>query len=311
MKNIVKTFAVACAVVAAASCNPYVDYQTAPFVSFDVTSATVNEDAGVLTIPVTAYNTKGAFTVSFKAVDASAVSGVDYSLAGGVLNFNGNETQNITVNILGHIGEFTGDRQFKLALDAASNDVTLGATNVIPVKISDLDHPLTSLFGDYTMKGVTYSTGGLVISTWPLTLSEVKDKPYSINLSCLAPFFNSYKSYFPEGAYSVVGEVSKDLKTISIVVPQETKATTDMLFSGVSPKDPFTMYVREGADPDGVTLKKAAVIEFTLQEDGSYKTTTPYGFNAKADFEDDFFYYNLDVFSSFNSDKYPTFFIKD
>jgi hypothetical protein len=142
------------------------------FVAFEKGSISVNEDAGSLKVPVhlTSLNAINT-TVSFEIIDSTAIQGIDFELEGGasILTFNGSSAvQNIAFKILPHEGIFTGDRVFGVKITSGGS-VNTGTINIVNVTISDLDHPLAFILGDFTAKATSYFDG---VIEWNVTLAK-------------------------------------------------------------------------------------------------------------------------------------------
>lgn len=305
MKNIVKAFAVLAAAASLVACNKYADYNWVPYVSLDLRSVTIEESdpATTWTLPVHLYNHPGACTVTYTVEGVNATAGVDFVVndATGVLNFTGNDTQNITVSITGQPGVYTGNLQFRIKLASASDDVTLGSISTCTVTIKDLDHPLSAMFGEYTMCGVTYSDGWIYPS-WTATISPVEGSTTKIAFENITPFSVAYGSY--TGPMVVIGTVSADKKTITFATLQQTGDASAFGY------DTFTFYGHGGADGEYST--DAGVVTFTLDEaSGRWTTTDSFGFSHPDDLVDypDLFYDYCVLFSDFNPN-YPTYFVK-
>jgi len=217
MKNIIKAFAVLAGVAALAACNQYAEYTWTPYVSMDVRSTTVEESdpATAVTIPVHLFNHDGACSVSYTVVAGGAKEGVDYTLAdaSGVLNFAaGSTTQNITVNVTGQPGVYTGALTFKVVLSSATEGVTIGALSTCTVNIKDLDHPLAAILGNYTADG-TCAFGRN--SQWPVTFTADENDDHKVWIDYIIGFID-LNDIYSWGDWSVYGIVSDDLKTITI-----------------------------------------------------------------------------------------------
>ena len=94
-----------------------------------------------------------------------------------------------------------------------STTLKLGSNSECKVTISDIDHPLTPMLGDYTVTGDDYWAGA---STWGLTLSKDKDDDQKVWLSDLVKLG-------PSGAAilgPVFGIVDDEMKTIEIPLEQ-------------------------------------------------------------------------------------------
>lgn len=152
MKKIFNILAVAVLVLLAGSCNRKVEFEHETFASFYASSYTVSELDGEFVVPVVLYNPTGSdIQISVSAVDGTAVAGEDYEIvspANGLLNFTGDtDSLAVKVAVTSHEGVITGAKAFTLKLASATDGVTLGNVNTIPVKIQDVDHPLAKFFG--------------------------------------------------------------------------------------------------------------------------------------------------------------------
>jgi len=316
MKNILKYFAGIAAAAALFACSPYEDYTTTAFVVLDANTIEIPEGpytAGtdtLISIPVHIQNHKDACTVAYTVTDVDATAGTDYTLVdnSGVLNFAaGVETQEIEIKISGQPGLFTGNLSFIIALTSATNDVVVAATNECEVVIKDLDHPLSALFGTWNIDAVNLGTSGSYgYYTHPIVISAYAGDATKVWIDHITLFTYNYASYLTTSP-AVYANVSSDLKTISIPVPQTTKAHSSDMFNGVKEDDFFTLYAFTGTNPDALEWdKKPGNITFTLQADGSYTTADSYGLNIPSFVaKPDWLYYYMFAFTSFNA-AYPT-----
>ena len=141
------------------------------FVAFSSATASFNENAGTVNIPVTLVSLRGFTTsVSFKVIEGSAKSGVNFTVAGAnSLNFTPESPiQNIQIQIINRANLFTGDVSFSIELDNPGA-VNLGAAKKITVNIADLDHPLATILGNWTASGESYLNGD---QSWTITLAK-------------------------------------------------------------------------------------------------------------------------------------------
>jgi hypothetical protein len=201
-----------------ASCDMSEEYTTYPFTQFSGTSATVQEDAGSITVPVVLYNASNkTVSVTVQGVDGTAVSGTNYSIsdpASGVLTFSpGDSVQYVTVSIVDNPGVYTGSLDFSLSLASATENVEIYNGSTYSITITDNDHPLANLFGTYTVSGTSYYDGA---ETWEATFSAVEGSVDSIVVTGLGPGS-------PINGYSYVGEVSDDKKTITLTPLQDSE----------------------------------------------------------------------------------------
>jgi hypothetical protein len=216
----------------ACNLNEYPKFDDADaFVAFQGTRFSVNEfevdennDTIIptLRVPVRLTSLSGLpSTVGFKVIDGTAVAGRDFKLKGGasVLNFDGdveNAVRYIELDVIPHIGEFTGDLVFSLAL-TSSGEVNMGGNDTVSVTIMDKDHPLSAILGSYTGSGDDAWGGG--VYSWSNVVFE-KDES-DITKIWIVNVFSGYPS--PLKVYGVVNEekteisvpVTQDVGTIS------------------------------------------------------------------------------------------------
>lgn len=175
--------------VALASCDknePNVFDDKDAFVAFDAVSVTYAEDyskdGATFKIPVTLASVKGLDeTVKFEVVtpeQKGAVAGVNYELltTTGVLSFNAeNRTQYIEFKTMTD-GEYTGDLKFIVKL-LPSETLPVGSESECTVTISDIDHPLTFILGDFTASGTDYWDGP---ATWTITIHKDAEDDHKV-----------------------------------------------------------------------------------------------------------------------------------
>ena len=109
--------------------------------------------------------------------------------------------------------------------------------------------------------------------------------------------------FFPHG--EVCAEVSIDMKTITIEVPQQVEATASFW----QIEEPLILYKCAGDDADAEFETFGGTITFTLQEDGSWRTFDSYGFSTESEVENGFFYPYMNCYGGLSYD-YPTYFVK-
>ncbi|MGN1220113.1 MAG: Calx-beta domain-containing protein [Candidatus Cryptobacteroides sp.] len=188
------------------------------FAAFDKTAITVNEDAGLVTIPVTIASIDPkkvavAYSVTDGEGKTGAKLGVNYKLTdeSAVVAFDGQtRTMNIEIEIINYVG-YTGDLTFTVDLVSAGG-LEIGANSSCTVRISDLDHPLASILGTYAASGKENWDGDI---TWDITIDK---DPSSIEVVWI---YN-----ISPGMPAVYGNVIKDgdnIVKISIPCGQEGK----------------------------------------------------------------------------------------
>ncbi len=181
--------------VALASCDknePNVFDDKDAFVAFDAVAVTYAEDYSVpaeegaaplsFKIPVTLASVKGLEeTVKFEIVtpeEKGAVEDVNYKLltTSGVLSFNAeNRTQYIEFVTMTD-GEYTGDLKFTVKL-LPSETLPVGSESECVVTISDIDHPLTFILGDFTASGTDYWDGP---ASWTITIHKDTEDDHKV-----------------------------------------------------------------------------------------------------------------------------------
>lgn len=221
MKKIFTLFSIVLAGALIASCNineyPTFDDNDS-FAAFTTASMTISEDGGTLNIPVHVTSLNGvATTVSYEFVNGSAVQGVDFEDASGngTISFSAGEYEKyISVKILPHLGEFTGDRSFSVKFKSAG-DVKMGASSTCSVTINDIDHPLSAILGTYTAAGESYFSGP---DTWTMTL--IKD-PTDVSKIWIDNIFGDASWAGDDMLF--YGIVNEDMTNIAIPLGQESE----------------------------------------------------------------------------------------
>ncbi|MBR1678729.1 MAG: hypothetical protein IJ701_04665 [Bacteroidales bacterium] len=233
MKRITTYFSLVALVAFAASCNsnsdPVFDDGDA-FVAFDKAAASCNETDGEIDIAVTLASVKGvSTTISYEAVDGTAKAGVNYDLADGTgtLTFTPEaRTQYIKVKIYDpevtfledgtrDKGKYTGDLKFSLKFKS-TGDVNSGADNTCTITISDLDHPLSAILGDWTFSANCRGA----MASWPCEIRKDDEDDHLVWFYDLVYFS---RSGWDGWDISYYGVVSEDLTTITIPLGQESE----------------------------------------------------------------------------------------
>ena len=191
-----------------ASCDRRVEFQSSKFITLDHYAYSVNETTPEVSIPVHIYNPdQSEVQVTVSVIESTAKTGTDFEVtspASGILTFGPNDsTQVVKVQIKGQTGTYTGNKSFAIQVASATEGVTVGNTNVAAVTIIDLDHPLSSILGDYTATGLVATAGGQ--AQWDVTLSANEESISKVNVYNL--------SWCEE---TLVGEVSEDMTVITI-----------------------------------------------------------------------------------------------
>lgn len=276
MKKIFKYFSfVTVAMMALASCqslnqDPVFNDDDA-FVSFDIASATISEDGGMITIPVTLASVEGvSSTVSYEFIDGTAVLGRNYKPVdeSGILNFSkDNRTAKIDVQIIDNPGVFTGDLNFTIKFKSTGS-VKESAENSCVITIRDNDHPLSSILGTY----IAYPTG----SSRGYTDYEVeitKDPDGDLTMV----WFNglAHRSWINDGITPIYGNVQfdEDGNITGIVVPSGQGTGVDAGYGE------WCLHGWDGATLDDVVdedgnVAESATIVFVVSDGGKTITMT-------------------------------------
>lgn len=191
------------------------------FVAFDKTSLTLSEGSeDVLKIPVTLASVAGLEeTIKFEVKEPekkTAKQGVNFELLtkSGTLSFNAeNRTRYIEVKAIPD-GEYTGDLQFTIVINGTES-IKAGSENTCTVTVSDIDHPLGFMLGEYTATGVNYWDGPC---TWTMTFFKDADddnKVWIDNLFQNDSFAGADTRYY--------GIVNEDLTSLNIPFGQESE----------------------------------------------------------------------------------------
>ncbi len=188
---------------------------TDAFAAFNKSAMSASEDAGRVQIPVSIGALEAiATTVTYEIDTAStAQAGVHFNLVdpSAVLTFaDGALTAYIELDLIPIHGEdgYTGDKKVIINL-LSSNDVKIGGERVCEFTINDQDHPLAAILGKYTI------TDGTVTET-----TEIVKDPKDVTVVHFPDMFPGLRAWLGNsGSIDVVGQVSKDLSTITIALP--------------------------------------------------------------------------------------------
>ena len=189
--------------------------------AFDKTSLTLSEGSeDVLKIPVTLASVAGLEeTIKFEVKEPekkAAKQGVNYELLtkSGTLSFNAeNRTRYIEVKAIPD-GEYTGDLTFSVVI-YGTESIKAGSENTCTVTVTDSDHPLGFMLGEYTATGVNYWDGPC---TWTMTFFKDADDDHKVwinNLFQVDNFANAKTRYY--------GIVNDDHTSLNIPFGQESE----------------------------------------------------------------------------------------
>lgn len=143
MKRVINILVTTLCAAVLFSCTHEYSFKTNAYVLMDETSFSVKEDAGLVLVPVSAYNSEALTgTVYFKVIDGTAVQGTDFTVepADGVLHFDGNGTEYIKINVIEHAGVLTGNLKFSIELSAVNGEIAnFGGITAASFEIKDND----------------------------------------------------------------------------------------------------------------------------------------------------------------------------
>lgn len=224
MNKAIKIFALgALALTALASCSQKADFVSESFVRFNGTSISVDENAEIIKIPVYAFGKDGSTvsipraetantTVTFNVTDGTAKGGVDFTFApaDGILKFENSSVAYIEVTPIAHEGEYTGNLNFYINLKSASEDFHLAGSALCTatVTIKDVDHPLSSILGEYDVVSYFFDNGSIYIGRYTAEL-----QPVDGDIS--AVIWNGINQMAADYDIPVKGYVSSDMQTIT------------------------------------------------------------------------------------------------
>lgn len=274
MKNIYKYIACAFALTAALSCSELnqtpVFEDSKSFVAFGQTSYSVSEDAGTLSIPVTLASPDAKkVTVAYSVADSTAKEGVNFALVdeSAVLVYDGTSyVQNIEIDITNiattaEQSGYTGDLVFTVTLESAG-DLDLGYNKTCTVKILDLDHPLAAILGEYKVSAKYYQG---TPCEWSLTFTNDPEDVTVVWIDFPTMFSFNYASW---GGWSIYGNVSEDLKTITIPCGQTCGANSEEPAWYADETDTFVFGTWEDQGGGYVNLVESGVVTLTMEADG-------------------------------------------
>ena len=194
-------------------------------------------------------------------------------------------------------------------ITAKTGEKSAACTVIVKAKVPE--HPLAALFGDYTFtspivafdeerENIVYT-----YASWEMAISPYEGSKSRVWIDKIVPLFSEGigAEFFPHG--EVYAEVSIDMKTITIDVPQQVEATASFW----QIEEPLILYKCAGDDADAEFETFSGTITFTLQEDGSWRTTDSYGFSTESEVKNGFFYPYMNCYGGLSYD-YPTYFVK-
>ena len=202
-------------------------------------------------------------------------------------------------------GVVTAVKEGTATITASAGEKT--ATCAVTVKAKEPEPEpgptISDLYGTYTITALFFAEDGDVhYASWDLLINQYEGSDNRVWIDNLTFIQYAGEELFPHG--EVYAEVSEDLKTITIPVPQEVESTGEAF--GVD--EPFVLYKFDPVTDEADTKK--GVITFTQQEDGSWLTMNAYGFATESTVESGYlFWYYFNTFGGFDAE-HPTFFVR-
>lgn len=230
------------------------------FVAFDKTSLTLSEGSeDVIKIPVTLASVAGLEeTIKFEVKEPekkAAKQGVNFEVLtkSGTLSFNAeNRTRYIEVKAI-HDGEYTGDLKFSVVI-YGTESIKAGSENTCTVTVTDIDHPLGFMLGEYTATGVNALQNAPC--TWTMTFFKDADDDHKVWIDNLFQ-----KDGWTGEDMRYYGIVNEDLTSLNIPFGQESEykyangnPVTLLGFDGESGYDTGSVDVAIVRDGDKVSL---------------------------------------------------------
>lgn len=230
------------------------------FVAFDKTSLTLSEGSeDVLKIPVTLASVAGLEeTIKFEVKEPekkAAKQGVNFEVLtkSGTLSFNAeNRTRYIEVKAVPD-GEYTGDLKFSVVI-YGTESIKAGSENTCTVTVTDIDHPLGFMLGEYTATGVNALQNAPC--TWTMTFFKDADDDHKVWIDNLFQ-----KDGWTGEDMRYYGIVNEDLTSLNIPFGQESEykyangnPVTLLGFDGESGYDTGSVDVAIVRDGDKVSL---------------------------------------------------------
>ena len=184
---------------------------------------------------MTAYNLDSkSGSVTFAVTPNTAKEGENYTFepSNGVLNFDGNGSQKITINVKNLEGIFSGDLTLTVRLTGTSGDIELGGTSTrsARVTIKDLDHPLAAILGKWQAKEL-YGYWGDDYSGHVITIAADDKDITKVVFTNLDPYLGS------AAGNGISGQVNNEKTLITIASGQATGYSTTY-FQGFNNPDP-------------------------------------------------------------------------
>lgn len=204
-------------VLCLAACDRKVSYETSSYLTFTASSVNVDEDAGLLTIPVECRNLGGKeANALIKITDGTAVNGKEFEVVSpvnGVLTFSEGETSKDVILKLNVNSAFTGDKSFSMSLSSGSDDIVVGSFSTLNVTINDINHPLKNFIGTWTGTAVSAYDGTKYTISATISSDRSDDTFTKLVIKDLDPYMVSVMGYNSDKGYNVFNGTVNSAKT--------------------------------------------------------------------------------------------------
>ena len=247
------------------------------FVTLDfLGGVSIREDAGTYQVPVRVLGNHGDFSVTVQTTDGTAKNGADFTIvepATGVLAFGKDDTvKYITLGIArGTIGEYTepGTKDFKISLTSSTGGIELGSVRKATATITDADHPLVDLIGDWNASADDYFSGSV---SWTMNLMPVAGDLEKLRI-------NGITASFVDGYYVDPDDPdnSYDYTFVVTVTGEEGSRQFSVPF-GKEFKTPVDGDILSLWGFDGQYVYQSGDLVFVQQEDGSFLLDEGWGY---------------------------------
>ena len=259
MKNITKIFAGVVILASFASCSQKLGFEHYTYARLENVSYTFNEDAGTVSIPLYARTSEGtpaSGTVTFEIVENTAKAGTHFNVSGNTATIS-NGTGAIVIDIINLEGVFTSDVNFTINLTGAADGLTLGGIYTTRINITDLDHPLAALLGDYVSEPTADYWGD--VYRIAISVEPVEGSVSEVTVSNICPY--AVSAGYPHKLYATVSEDMSEIHIpdwqniyggqLFFVAMDEDLYETDELVLNFNGSDKITTTGAWGAYVDG------------------------------------------------------------
>lgn len=189
------------------------------FIAFTKTTMSVTENGESIDVPLlltSLAGLEGTAVVEIDTAKSTAKEGVHFSLEGANVSFTKDApNQAVKLNIIDN-EVFGGDVKVVLNITSTTG-VNLGAVNTCTVTISDDEHPLKPILGNYS----AYSYTGRGEYTYTVSLAMDPSDVQLVWINDIEPYFGSYGYIAANGYNQFYGIVNEDLTQITIPAKQK------------------------------------------------------------------------------------------